>query len=155
MESTAEIPLADFTRHHDSHDLPDPVHRQSHNSILTKYIPSDTRDTEEAWHSEQQMPADTGERELVNLPRADGGKDAWLFLCGCFTIEALVWGRLSPKLVSYTLISFSDQQIRDIMKRISFPTSCSSFPYFHFLFPNWLECDEFIPSNYSLLWVML
>lgn len=26
------------------------------------------------------------------LPRVDGGKDAWLFLCGCFTIEALIWG---------------------------------------------------------------
>lgn len=31
-------------------------------------------------------------REQVSLPRADGGKDAWLFLCGCFSIEALVWG---------------------------------------------------------------
>lgn len=26
------------------------------------------------------------------LPRVDGGKDAWLFLAGCFCIEALVWG---------------------------------------------------------------
>ncbi|KAI9729229.1 MAG: hypothetical protein M1834_007021 [Cirrosporium novae-zelandiae] len=32
------------------------------------------------------------EREQMTLPRADGGKDAWLFLAGCFTIEALVWG---------------------------------------------------------------
>ena len=29
-----------------------------------------------------------------SLPRVDGGKDAWLFLAGCFCIEALVWGRL-------------------------------------------------------------
>ena len=27
-----------------------------------------------------------------SLPRADGGKEAWLFLAGCFFVEALVWG---------------------------------------------------------------
>ncbi|MCJ1478846.1 hypothetical protein MMC13_007530 [Lambiella insularis] len=27
-----------------------------------------------------------------NLPKPDGGKAAWLFLTGCCTIEALVWG---------------------------------------------------------------
>ncbi|KAG6988916.1 hypothetical protein G7Y79_00068g096150 [Physcia stellaris] len=26
------------------------------------------------------------------LPPQDGGKDAWLFLCACFSVEALVWG---------------------------------------------------------------
>lgn len=30
--------------------------------------------------------------ELQSLPRVDGGKDAWLFLTGCFLLEALVWG---------------------------------------------------------------
>ena len=30
--------------------------------------------------------------EQVSLPRADGGKEAWLFLAGCFCIEALTWG---------------------------------------------------------------
>ncbi|KAM3066183.1 hypothetical protein ACMFMG_010476 [Clarireedia jacksonii] len=25
-------------------------------------------------------------------PRADGRKDAWLFLAGCFLFEALIWG---------------------------------------------------------------
>ncbi|KAH8596147.1 major facilitator superfamily domain-containing protein [Bisporella sp. PMI_857] len=28
----------------------------------------------------------------LSLPRADGGKDAWLFLISCFVVEALVWG---------------------------------------------------------------
>ena len=28
-----------------------------------------------------------------SLPRADGGKEAWLFLGGCFFIEALTWGK--------------------------------------------------------------
>ncbi|KAF2714195.1 MFS general substrate transporter [Pleomassaria siparia CBS 279.74] len=27
-----------------------------------------------------------------SLPRADGGKDAWLFLMSCFMLEALIWG---------------------------------------------------------------
>ena len=30
------------------------------------------------------------EREQINLPRADGGLAAWLFLSGSFVIEALV-----------------------------------------------------------------
>jgi MFS family permease len=32
------------------------------------------------------------EIEQTVLPRADGGLQAWLFLTGCFMIEALVWG---------------------------------------------------------------
>ena len=32
-------------------------------------------------------------RQEFSLPPADGGKDAWLFLAGCFMVEALVWGR--------------------------------------------------------------
>ncbi|KAK3109631.1 hypothetical protein LTR53_016900 [Teratosphaeriaceae sp. CCFEE 6253] len=31
-------------------------------------------------------------REPQSLPRADGGKDAWLFLTACFLVEALIWG---------------------------------------------------------------
>ncbi len=33
----------------------------------------------------------TGHNEF-SLPRADGGKDAWLFLAAGFMIESLVWG---------------------------------------------------------------
>ena len=33
------------------------------------------------------------QNEQVSLPRADGGRDAWLFLAGCFCIEALTWGK--------------------------------------------------------------
>jgi hypothetical protein len=33
-------------------------------------------------------------RSATKLPRADGGRDAWLFLVGCFVFEALVWGIL-------------------------------------------------------------
>lgn len=28
----------------------------------------------------------------TNIPRADGGRDAWLFLAACFLFEAFVWG---------------------------------------------------------------
>lgn len=28
----------------------------------------------------------------ANLPRADGGRQAWLFLGGVFIFEALIWG---------------------------------------------------------------
>ena len=31
------------------------------------------------------------QREFT-LPPADQGKDAWLFLAGCFMVEALIWG---------------------------------------------------------------
>lgn len=37
-----------------------------------------------------QMGEDGPEARV--LPRADGGKDAWLVLAGCFVLEALVWG---------------------------------------------------------------
>ena len=33
------------------------------------------------------------EFENASLPKTDGGKDAWLFLAGCFCIEALTWGK--------------------------------------------------------------
>jgi hypothetical protein len=53
-------------------------------------------ESEVAGHSDN--PA--GHHEF-SLPRADGGKDAWLFLAACFTVEALVWGELSlSKLLS-------------------------------------------------------
>ena len=40
------------------------------------------------------QPMSFGEDGLEGrvLPRADGGRDAWLVLIGCFTLEALVWG---------------------------------------------------------------
>ncbi|KAL8700048.1 MAG: hypothetical protein Q9224_001141 [Gallowayella concinna] len=36
-------------------------------------------------------PSDANRREFT-LPQADRGKDAWLFLAGCFMVEALIWG---------------------------------------------------------------
>ena len=42
-------------------------------------------------HSRRSQ-ANGQEYENASLPKADGGKDAWLFLAGCFCIEALTWG---------------------------------------------------------------
>ncbi|KAL8820163.1 MAG: hypothetical protein Q9223_001553 [Gallowayella weberi] len=37
-------------------------------------------------------PSDANPRREFTLPQADRGKDAWLFLAGCFMVEALIWG---------------------------------------------------------------
>ncbi|EON65962.1 hypothetical protein W97_05204 [Coniosporium apollinis CBS 100218] len=37
-------------------------------------------------------PSGITEQETISLPPVDGGKAAWLFLAGAFTVEALVWG---------------------------------------------------------------
>ena len=47
------------------------------------------RDNDSAGIIEDANPAHNPE---FSLPRADGGKDAWLFLAACFVVEALVWG---------------------------------------------------------------
>lgn len=36
-------------------------------------------------------------RQEFSLPPADSGRDAWLFLCGCWAVEALVWGVSSSR----------------------------------------------------------
>ena len=36
--------------------------------------------------------SDRTTRQEFSLPPVDGGKDAWLFLAGCFVTEALIWG---------------------------------------------------------------
>jgi hypothetical protein len=52
-------------------------------------------------HPVSDISSDTDNLELgisvlvdqeKSLPRADGGKEAWFFLAGCFIFEALVWG---------------------------------------------------------------
>lgn len=35
---------------------------------------------------------DDASHPSFTLPRADGGKDAWLVLASCFVLEASVWG---------------------------------------------------------------
>lgn len=35
----------------------------------------------------------------INLPPADTGKHAWLFLAACFVFEALIWGMYADRLL--------------------------------------------------------
>lgn len=53
---------------------------------LSNYLGSETN------NAARPLDANTG-RHRFSLPRADGGKEAWLFLAAGFTIEALVWGK--------------------------------------------------------------
>ncbi|KAL9594616.1 MAG: hypothetical protein Q9179_005309 [Wetmoreana sp. 5 TL-2023] len=40
----------------------------------------------------RRIRSQSNNRREFTLPQADRGKDAWLFLAGCFMVEALVWG---------------------------------------------------------------
>jgi hypothetical protein len=43
----------------------------------------------EELNASNHEPADVN---LISLPRADGGKDAWMFLASCFVLEMIIWG---------------------------------------------------------------
>lgn len=43
----------------------------------------------------QSRRGSEGYGQDLSLPQTDGGKNAWLFLAGSFSIEALVWGEPS------------------------------------------------------------
>jgi deoxyhypusine synthase len=51
-------------------------------------------------HPDEHTQSENGELHEFSLPRADGGKDAWLFLAGCFTLEALIWGKVFKYMLS-------------------------------------------------------
>ena len=53
-------------------------------SILDINLEADDQELQTAEHGQE-----------FSLPEADGGKEAWLFLAGCFMVEAIVWGALS------------------------------------------------------------
>ena len=71
----------------------------------------DFQTSEKAGSIAAQQGADGHESENTNideekaskLPRADGGRDAWMFLAGCFVFEALIWGE--------TFLWFSDEHM--------------------------------------------
>ena len=44
------------------------------------------------------------QNEHVSPPKADGGRDAWLFLAGCFCIEALTWGECIPNAITAVVV---------------------------------------------------
>ena len=53
---------------------------------------------EDGRHSVYSRRSQDAEPELEQtaLAPADGGRQAWMFLVGCFFIEALIWGKLAP-----------------------------------------------------------
>jgi hypothetical protein len=72
----------------------------SKDNELSKACSQDFQTSEQDKSIAEQQAA--GEHESGNtavseekggtIPRADGGRDAWLFLAGCFVFEALIWG---------------------------------------------------------------
>ncbi|MCJ1380082.1 hypothetical protein MMC17_003185 [Xylographa soralifera] len=64
--------------------------------VLDNLTPARTFGYEEAGEHglerRQYQNGDEARGQEFSLPQADGGRDAWLFLAGCFAIEALVWG---------------------------------------------------------------
>ena len=69
----------------------DDIHLTDYNQDRTRY---DTELRLNSIHSHVSSTGD-GEHEQMALPRADGGRHAFLFLAGSFMIEALLWGRPS------------------------------------------------------------
>ena len=70
MASEDEIALRDITT-----TTSTGFERQSNHSVNGRY------------------PQHEGEQEQLVLPKADGGRQAWLVLTACFFIEALIWGK--------------------------------------------------------------
>jgi len=64
---------------------------------LTQLPPQDVvQPVDRAGPSHEPLDVNFAEDEQAagassQYPRADGGKDAWLFLAGCFAVEMLVW----------------------------------------------------------------
>jgi hypothetical protein len=81
-----------------------------------QYVEDGTRQVLESVEGDHAMQSNNGSIHEFSLPRADGGKQAWFFLAGCFFVEALVWGESMNQLFF---------QRYDLM-----PTNCltSSFP---------------------------
>lgn len=93
MATTPDIPLADYAQRWEQAYRASPRARESQTDADQQVSRAQSHVAGDAETAEENTNADIGEREQVNLPRVDGGKEAWLFLAGSFMIEALVWGR--------------------------------------------------------------
>jgi hypothetical protein len=69
----------------------------------------------EAREGEAGQSENTAGNPEFSLPKADGGKDAWLFLAACFTVEALVWGESS---LSKAGINLTLHRISILLRRL-------------------------------------
>lgn len=94
MTSSLDIPLAELSRRPYPNQHIRIGRSESHTPAgATRASVTESQRVEGLWPNDEHVYSDAGEIEQASLPRADGGKDAWLFLAGCFTIEALVWGK--------------------------------------------------------------
>jgi len=46
---------------------------------------------EDAEHDAREILHESRQYDAPSVPPADRGKDAWLFLTGCFAVEGLLW----------------------------------------------------------------
>jgi len=72
------IPLAPLV--HRNERIADPVSRSDELYNNTEQL------------SRERVYNDAYNAERSTIPQADRGKEAWLFLTGCFCVEALLWG---------------------------------------------------------------
>ncbi|PQE07655.1 hypothetical protein CJF30_00007370 [Rutstroemia sp. NJR-2017a BBW] len=84
MSSTVEHILDESFKHiNEPSEYPNDTH------VTVTELPNFQSDVEEGQNTDQEGELN---EEEINPPRADEGKDAWLFLAGCFIFEALIWG---------------------------------------------------------------
>ena len=85
------------------------------NISLNDYGHSRTSSYAESGRSRVYIGSTIGEQEheQVALPRADGGRQAWLFLAGSFMMEALIWGESS---LSVQHLGFAAMAIIDLFR---------------------------------------
>lgn len=103
---------------------------------LSGYLGSD--------HPGERLEEELSHQEF-SLPRADSGKDAWLFLAAGFVIEALVWGEYNPPLNLHKILKINPQTFLALYIIIL----KSGFPFSFGVFQEYYSHHELFSSNSS------
>jgi hypothetical protein len=77
------------------------------------------------------------------IPRADGGKHAWLFLVGRFVFEALIWVSRFPRTAPLMFTNFRSSR--------AFPSPSASFYTTHPPFSNQANGDDDHPNSIAVI----
>lgn len=85
-----------------------------------------------------ERPQEETAHQEFSLPRADSGKDAWLFLAAGFVIEALVWG-----------VYFHEYQILNQMFSVLSLQPKPGFPFSFGVFQEYYGHHKLFSSNSS------
>lgn len=76
--------------------------------------------------SRERVYNDAYNAERSTIPQADRGKEAWLFLTGCFCVEALLWGEFfHAMLCPFICIVSLHKTNAEELKGFLFPTVSS------------------------------